>query len=202
MSPLSVPNFTPIGARIRVLFRILQSVRRKGSRRKKRNFGCSYLLFLLLLILYNTVNVLRVNQQPVLGLGNGFSDFLQLLYVDPPTARALLQQSWFQLDKGSRSYKGVKITFTFFLLIYSRCGAPASWAARHITVCLDIATTTVLANTPVITSHHHFIINSHLCSCFPSIIRLWNSLVRELVNKSSLQQFSLACQTVCEGGGK
>ena len=29
MSPLSVPNFSPIGARIRVLFRILQSVRKE-----------------------------------------------------------------------------------------------------------------------------------------------------------------------------
>ena len=25
----------------------------------------------------------------------------------------------------------------FFLIIYSRCGTPASWAARHTTVCLD-----------------------------------------------------------------
>ena len=38
----------------------------------------------------------------------------------------------------SRSYKGVKIEFTFFLLIYSRCGAPASRAAQHTTVCLDV----------------------------------------------------------------
>ena len=44
---------------------------------------------------------------------------------------------WFQSDKGSQSYIGVKIAFSFFLLIYSRCGAPASWAERHTTVCLD-----------------------------------------------------------------
>ena len=31
----------------------------------------------------------------------------------------------------------MKMTFFFFLLIYSRCGAPASWAARHTIVCLD-----------------------------------------------------------------
>ena len=62
----------------------------------------------------------------------------EIFYVGSPTARALVQQIWFQSDKGSRSYKGVKITFTFFLLIYSWCGAPASWAARHTTVCLDI----------------------------------------------------------------
>ena len=30
------------------------------------------------------------------------------------------------------------MTFSFFLSIYSRCGAPASWAARHTTVCLDL----------------------------------------------------------------
>ena len=29
------------------------------------------------------------------------------------------------------------MTFSFFLSIYSRCGALASWAARHTTVCLD-----------------------------------------------------------------
>jgi len=31
----------------------------------------------------------------------------------------------------------VKIAFLFFLLITHLCGAPASWAARHTTVCLD-----------------------------------------------------------------
>ena len=30
------------------------------------------------------------------------------------------------------------MTFSFFLSIYSRCGAPASWAARHSIVCLDL----------------------------------------------------------------
>ena len=30
------------------------------------------------------------------------------------------------------------MTFSFFLSIYSQCGAPASWAARHTTVCLDL----------------------------------------------------------------
>ena len=28
--------------------------------------------------------------------------------------------------------------FTFFLLIYSRCGVPASWAVQHTIVCLDM----------------------------------------------------------------
>ena len=70
-------------------------------------------------------------------LGNGWSDFLQIWYVDYPSWAARLQQIWFQSDKGSQSYIGVKIAFSFFLLIYSRCGAPASWAARHTIVCLD-----------------------------------------------------------------
>ena len=35
-SPLSVPNFSPIGARIRVLWRILQSVRKEVEEKKKR----------------------------------------------------------------------------------------------------------------------------------------------------------------------
>ena len=36
MSPLSVPNFSPIGAQIRVLWRILQSVRKEEVEEKKR----------------------------------------------------------------------------------------------------------------------------------------------------------------------
>ena len=65
MSPLSVPNFSPIGARIRVLFRILQSVRKEEveeekTKKKNPNFGRSY-------------------------LGNGWSDFLQIWNVDSPT---------------------------------------------------------------------------------------------------------------------
>ena len=60
--PLSVPNVSPIGARIRVLWRILQSVRKEKVEEKKRkkktpNFGRSY-------------------------LGNGWSDFLQIRNVD------------------------------------------------------------------------------------------------------------------------
>ena len=71
-------------------------------------------------------------------LRNGWSDFLQIWNVDSPGRRTTLQQIWFQLDKGSPRYKGVKMTFSFFLSIYSRCGALASWAARHTTVCLDM----------------------------------------------------------------
>ena len=87
--------------------------RRKKRRKKKRNFGRSC-------------------------LGNGLSDFLQTWNVDSSSWRATLQQIWFQSDKLSPRYKSVKMTFSFFLSIYSRCGAPASWAARHTIVCLDV----------------------------------------------------------------
>ena len=47
MSPLRVPNFSLIGARIRVLWRILQSVRKEvveeKNEEKNPNFGRSYL---------------------------------------------------------------------------------------------------------------------------------------------------------------
>ena len=89
-----------------------KEVEEEQNEGKTENFGCLY-------------------------LGNGIGDFLQILYVGSPTAWAPVQQMWFQSDKGSRSYKSVKITFTFFLLIYSRRGALASWAAQHTTVCLD-----------------------------------------------------------------
>ena len=62
MSPLSVPNFSPIGARIRVLWQILQSVQKEEKKRRKTppNFGRSY-------------------------LGNGWSEFLQIWNVNSPT---------------------------------------------------------------------------------------------------------------------
>ena len=73
MSPLSVPNFSPIRARIRVLWRILRSVRNeedeqeeeKKTKKLKRNFVRSY-------------------------LGNGWSDVLQIWYVDSPNRAARL----------------------------------------------------------------------------------------------------------------
>ena len=86
--------------------------RRKKNEEKKTNFGHSY-------------------------LGNGLSDFLQIWNADSPSWRATLQQIWFQSNEVSPRYKCVKMTFSFFLSIYSRCGAPASWAARHTIVCLD-----------------------------------------------------------------
>ena len=59
ISPLRVPNFSPIGACIRVLWRILQSVR-KEVEEKTPNCGRSY-------------------------LGNDWSDFLQIWNLDSPT---------------------------------------------------------------------------------------------------------------------
>ena len=65
MSPLSVPNFSPIGARIRVLFRILQSVQKEEVEEEKNE--------------EKNPNVDRSY------LGNGWSDFLQIWNVDSPT---------------------------------------------------------------------------------------------------------------------
>ena len=102
--------------RLRVIA-IFASVRKdeeeKKNEEKKRNFGHSY-------------------------LGNGLSNFLQIWNVESPSWRATLQQIWFQSDEVSPRYKCVKMTFSFFLSIYSRCGVPTSWAARHTIVCLDM----------------------------------------------------------------
>ena len=69
MSPLSVPNFSPIRARIHVLWRILRSVKNEEVEEKtkklKRNFVRSY-------------------------LGNSWSDLLQIWYVDSPNWAARL----------------------------------------------------------------------------------------------------------------
>ena len=71
MSPLSASNFSPIRARIRVLWRILRSVRNeeveeeKKNEEIKRNFVRSY-------------------------LGYGWGYFLQIWYVDSPNWAARL----------------------------------------------------------------------------------------------------------------
>ena len=70
----------------------------KKKMKKKPNFGCSH-------------------------LGNGLNDFLLIWNVDFPSWRSALQQIWFQSDKVSLRYKGVKMMFSFFLEIYPRCGA-------------------------------------------------------------------------------
>ena len=63
--PFKCAKFQPIGARIRVLWRILQSVQKEEVEEEKNeeknpNFGRSY-------------------------LGNGWSNFLQIWNVDSPT---------------------------------------------------------------------------------------------------------------------
>ena len=70
MSPLSVPNFRPMRARIRVLWRIcevceMKKMKKKKTKKLKRNVVRSY-------------------------LGNGWSDFLQIWYVDSPNWAARL----------------------------------------------------------------------------------------------------------------
>ena len=68
ISPLSLPNISPFGAHIRVLLRILRSVQNEEEEKMKKlkqNFDCSH-------------------------LGNGWSDFLQIWYVDLPNWPALL----------------------------------------------------------------------------------------------------------------
>ena len=65
MGPLSVPMFSPIGAHIRVLWRILRSVQKEVEEEKNPNFGRSY-------------------------LGNGWSNFLQIWNVDSLTSLTLL----------------------------------------------------------------------------------------------------------------
>ena len=60
MSPSSVPHFSPIRVRIRVLWQILRSVRNEDEEEKyklKQNFVHSY-------------------------LGNGWTNFLHIWYVD------------------------------------------------------------------------------------------------------------------------
>ena len=62
MCPLSVPNFSPIGVRIRVLWQILRSVRKEEvekNEEKHPNFGRTY-------------------------LGNGWSDLLNIWNVHSP----------------------------------------------------------------------------------------------------------------------
>jgi len=55
-----------------------------------------------------------------------------------------LQQIWFNSDNRPWSYIGVKMMFSFFLSICSRCGAPASWAAWHTTMYLHKVLTFVM----------------------------------------------------------
>ena len=64
MSPLSVPNFSPIRARIRVLWRILRSMRNEEVEEKNEEIKTNFVHSCL---------------------GNGWSDFLQIWCVDSPS---------------------------------------------------------------------------------------------------------------------
>ena len=60
------------------------------------------------------------------------------MYVDSSSWGESLQQIWLNWDKRSWSYISRCGNHIFVILsIYSWCGTPALWAARHTTVCLD-----------------------------------------------------------------
>ena len=63
MSPSSLPNFSPIGARIRVLWRILRSVRNEEVEEEKNE-------------------EIKTKFCSLVSYGNGWTDFLQIWYVD------------------------------------------------------------------------------------------------------------------------
>ena len=56
---------------------------------------------------------------------NGYCKFNQICCVACPTWRTVVMQKLCALEKGPWSYAHVKKLFSFFLLIYSRCGVPA-----------------------------------------------------------------------------
>ena len=112
MSPLRVPNFSRIGARIRVLWRILQSVRKEEVEEKNPK-------------LWPLVS--RKWQKR-------FSSKLEcgLPYLSDTSVATLVS-----IGYGITELQRCENRVYFFPVIYSRCGAPASWASRHTTVCLD-----------------------------------------------------------------
>ena len=126
ISPLCVPHFSLIGVCNRKLWQKMQSVRNEEEKTKK--------LFQNFVHLY---------------LGISWYDLHQIWYVDSPSSGASQQQIWLNSGKRSRSYIGVKITFFVFLSIYSRCGATASWAAQHTTVCLEFFFVFVVGLAPI-----------------------------------------------------
>ena len=71
-------------------------------------------------------------------LANGCCEFNQICCVAYPTWWTVIMQKWCALEKELWNYALVKKLFSFFLSIYSQCGAPAFLATRHTTMCLDI----------------------------------------------------------------
>ena len=88
--------------------------KKKKTKKLKRNFECPY-------------------------LANGCYEFNQICCVAYPTWGTAIMQKWCVLETGPWSYARMKKLFSFFLLIYSRCGRQLSWP--HDTVCLDNAYT-------------------------------------------------------------
>jgi len=75
-------------------------------------------------------------------LGNALCDLAEIWNVRCWHWQAFPLQKLFCFVKVSQSYVRIrtwKLSFLFFLLITHWCGAPASWAAQHTTVCLDIS---------------------------------------------------------------
>ena len=70
-------------------------------------------------------------------LGNARSDFAQIWNVECCSWRACPQQKSSCFIKEAQSYGGAKIAFSSCQYTHG-CYAPASWAARHTTVCLDV----------------------------------------------------------------
>ena len=70
-------------------------------------------------------------------LGNARSDFAQIWNVECCSWGACPQQKSSCFIKEAQSYGGAKIAFSSCQYTHG-CYAPASWAARHTTVCLDI----------------------------------------------------------------
>ena len=70
MSPLSVPNSSPIGVRIRVLLRILQSVRKEVEETPPPQTLAARIFILFYFFIYFFFICSY--------LGNGWSDFLQI----------------------------------------------------------------------------------------------------------------------------
>ena len=107
-----MPNFSPIGARICVSWWILQNVRKEEEKTRK------------------TPQTLAAHISEMAGaISSNFE--CALPYLVGTSVETLVS-----IGSGITERQRCE-NCVFFLLIYSRCGTPASWAARHITMCLD-----------------------------------------------------------------
>ena len=89
------------------------------------------------------------------------------------------------------------MTFSFFLSIYSRCGVPASWAARHTTVCLDIDHSDFFTFSPIThTRGHTFKLFKYFSRTDARkyfftrrVVEPWNNLPQEVACAASVDDF-------------